>query len=116
MKTFPPNSSQRKPLRYSDFRPVVVISNLNKLQGPQTGSVTLPLYLDWTPRQSFQLDQEDDCIILYQTVLREAATEQDLQSYLNKELLLLLWDKLTLPKKLQTAWTDSYPELAYRAY
>ena len=47
---------------------------------------------------------------MYQVVLREAGSTEDL-AYLNGEMLTALWPDLYLPKGVRQAWEDQHPEL-----
>lgn len=94
-------------------RGAVVARRLSGLRGPAAGVVRLPLRLFWSlPGHEFDLADRDMRLWLYQTVLREAATEQDLATYLNGDLLAELWPDLYLPRGVRRAWQDRHPVLA----
>lgn len=48
---------------------------------------------------------------LYEIVLREAASPQDLTSHLNAAMLIALWPRLYLPGGVRRAWEDLHPAL-----
>lgn len=82
-------------------RPVVVVDDLASLHGPAAGVVTLPITLNWTPRTRYDLAGEAAQRSLYQVVLREAHTEDEIETYLNADLLRRLWGTLTLPRAVR---------------
>jgi hypothetical protein len=45
-------------------------------------------------------------------VLREAHTEDEIETYLNADLLRRLWDTLTLPRAVREFWQAQHPILA----
>lgn len=89
-----------------------MVADLASLRGPAHGTVTLPLWLYWSgPSPVFDLDEPFMRQWLYQIVLREAASPQDLTSYLNADLLAALWPQLHLPKGVRRAWEELHPQL-----
>jgi len=91
-------------------RRAVVDASLAELQGPTHGTVELPIWLFWHPDRTFDLDEPGMLPWMYQVVLREAGSTEDL-AYLNGELLIALWPDLYLPKGVRQAWEDQHPEL-----
>jgi hypothetical protein len=55
-----------------------VPDDLGALHGPMTGTVNLPLYLDWSQSSSYDLSRPNRLRSLYSTVIREAGSEQEL--------------------------------------
>jgi len=92
-------------------RPTFVPNNLSDLNGPVNGKVTLPLILDWTPLNSYDLESCSGLRRLYETVLSEATSEADIIRYVNKNNLLKLWHELRLPRRVRYVWESFYPEL-----
>jgi hypothetical protein len=92
-------------------RPVVVVDDLTLLHGPANGVVTLPITLNWTPRSRYDLSSETAVRSLYQVVLREAHTEDEIETYLNPDLLQRLWPTLTLPRPVRQFWEAQHPTL-----
>jgi hypothetical protein len=92
-------------------RPTFVPDSLNDLHGPTSGSVTLPLILDWTPLNTYDLESQSRTRRLYETVLSEATSETDITRYVNKSRLIGLWSELRLPRRVRIAWETNYPEL-----
>lgn len=93
-------------------RPVVVADALEFLAGPTTGVVELPRHLDWSGHARYDLDAPGRIIDLYRTVLIEASTTQDLQSYLDVATLMRVWSYLWLPQAVRAAWDERFPQLA----
>lgn len=48
---------------------------------------------------------------MYATVLREAASEDDLHRFVNAKLLVKHWAELQLPELVQRAWESHHVEL-----
>jgi hypothetical protein len=95
-------------------RPVLVAADLRMLRGPASGIVTLPLSLHWSGDDSaaaFDLDDPRQRPSLYTTVLREAGEPDDLQTWLNGDLLIDLWPRLVLPRAVRAAWEEQHPVL-----
>jgi hypothetical protein len=88
----------------------VVAASLAELQGPTHGTVELPIWLFWYPDRTFDLDEPGMLQWMYQVVLREAGSTEDL-AYLNGDLLIAFWPDLFLPKGVRQAWEDQHPEL-----
>lgn len=93
-------------------RAVVVAASLADLRGPTEGMVELPVWLFWScPGHKFDLSDRDMRLWLYQTVLREASSPEDLSTYLDRDTLISLWPDLYLPKGVRQAWEDRHPVL-----
>jgi len=93
-------------------RRAVVAASLADLHGPTEGPVRLPIWLFWSsPDQTFDLGEEDSRRWLYQTVLREAGSQEDLAAYLDSDTLVSLWPSLVLPKGVREAWEDEHRAL-----
>src|SRR6266568_7016281 len=91
-------------------RGVLVAASLADLQGPTHGTVELPLWLFWHPDRTFDLDGPGMLTWLYQIVLREASTPDDL-AYLNGDMLTALWPDLYLPEGVRQAWEEQHSVL-----
>ena len=50
---------------------------------------------------------------LYQVVLREARSEDEIETYLNPDMLRRLWPSLTLPRAVREFWEAQHPALAH---
>lgn len=100
-------------LRYADHRPYVFPGRLEELTGPTSGTVELPAYLDWSGAQRvYDLGNPAERNILYERVIREAMTVEDLGRYLNAGVLAQVWRHLYLPTRLRREWERRFPQLA----
>ncbi len=66
--------------------------------------VRLDRSLDWSDDPSDDLDDEADLALMYQAVLREAASTAALNRWLDARTLRRLWPTLWLPPALRSAW------------
>ena len=93
-------------------RPVVITGSLADLHGPAEGAIELPLRLFWSsPDRTFDLGERHDAVAMYETVLGEARSHDDLATYLNAGLLRALWPVLHLRAETRKAWETAHPEL-----
>lgn len=114
------NTSRRKTavrpptdyVSYGERKPYVVADTLTALHGPKEGPVTLPHHLDWSGNAEYDLDRPARLASMYKAVLSEASTVEDLNAWLDRELLLRLWPTLWLPVRIRQLWEDRFPELA----
>jgi hypothetical protein len=93
-------------------RPYAVADSLDLLHGPVSGTVHLPVHLDWSGSAEYDLDAPGRIVDLYRAVLNEAASPQDLYAYLDAAVLRRLWAMLWLPVQLRRAWEQKFPVLA----
>jgi hypothetical protein len=98
--------------RYQDQRHYVVIATLAELRGPTSGSVVLDRWLDWSGDPCYDLGDAGDLQVMYQTVLNEATTPDDLRRWVDGDTLKHLWPSLWLPARLRALWEARLPELA----
>jgi len=98
-----------------DGRPVTVAHALADLAGPSYGQVQLPSSLEWSSDRVFDLGDDSDLRLLYETVLREARDAGDLARYLDAELLISLWPRLWLPAQVRRVWESSFSVLTSTA-
>jgi hypothetical protein len=101
--------------RYQDQRRYLVPASLEELRGPTHGTVRLDPWLDWSGSPEYDLNDEGDLLVMYQTVLNEAASPDDLRRWLDPRTLRRLWSKLWLPGRLRTAWEDRFRDLSGRS-
>ncbi len=86
--------------------------SLDLLRGPTTGIVRLPTHLDWSGKAIYDLDAPGRLVDLYRTVIIEAATPEDLHSYLDGGTLRRLWTYIWLPPVAREAWEARFDDLA----
>lgn len=102
--------------RYVEHRPYVVPERLEELTGPTDGTIRLPSRLDWSgARRTYNLAVPAERNVLYERVIREALLVEDLDSYLNAEVLLRVWRHLYLPTRVRQMWEYRFPQLAQAA-
>jgi hypothetical protein len=100
-----------EPLSVEHTRPAYVVEDLSDLHGPTSGTVVLPVHIDWTPAREYDLAIRRRIQTMYETVLRSAPTEKDVLTYLDRDLLVSLWSSLRLPDYVRVAWERQHPEL-----
>ena len=67
-----------------------------------------PTALNWTPKTSYDLSDDVDLRMLYETVIREAAPRGS--ECLNVPLLARVWPRLWLPRRVRMAWESRFPD------
>jgi hypothetical protein len=93
-------------------RRVLVLTDLADLRGPAHGTVELPITLFWSsPDRTFDLDKRCMVLSVYEIVLDQASSAEDLTTYLNGPLLISVWPELYLPKGIRAAWEERHPAL-----
>ncbi|WP_412543886.1 hypothetical protein R8Z50_15755 [Longispora sp. K20-0274] len=102
---------RRRPFEARPGVSALVAPDLATLTGPTRGVVELPISLCWQPNRAFDLASDYRRRALYQNVLREAGRYADLDTFLNRDVLLELWPRLVLPKGVRAAWERAHPEL-----
>jgi hypothetical protein len=90
----------------------VVVSRLTRLHGPVTGVVRLGRRLNWSGRDTYDLDKPRRLASMYETVLREASNEDELAQWLDGPSLVRMWPSLVLPPQVRRLWEAHFPELA----
>lgn len=61
---------------------------------------------------TYDLDDPGDLQVMYQTVLNQAATAEDLRRRLDADSLRRVWQSLWLPARLRALWQARFSELA----
>jgi hypothetical protein len=84
-------------------RPTYVVDALTKLTARPTGKVKLPVVMDWTPANIYDVTDSYQRQRLYEPVLAEVHCEDDIKRYINGEELTRLWDKLHIPSRVRYA-------------
>jgi hypothetical protein len=99
--------------RYGDHRPYPdPPARLADLTGPTEGTIQLPVTIDWGPRRRYDMAFEADRRVVYELVLQEAASTEEVSQYVNGELLAQVWVRLWLPRRVRSTWEERLPELA----
>jgi len=103
-------------VRYAEHRPYVLPERLEELTGPTGGTVSLPVHLDWSGgRRTYDLEDSAELCVLYERVIREALTVEDLGRYLDAKTLSRVWQHLYLPARVRQEWERRFPPLAHTA-
>jgi len=87
--------------------PVVLPARLEDLHGPVSGVVHLPLGLYSSgggPPTGFDVDDWVDRATLYSVVMENAATAEDLATWLDAGLLQQMWLTMWLSPHVRRAW------------
>lgn len=98
--------------RYAAARPYALSLSLAELGGPTGGVVRLPRHIDWGPDYSYDLTDEADLVVMYERVIRDAQTAEDLATFLDAGILRRLWPTLFIPVPARLQWEGRFPELA----
>lgn len=85
--------------------------SLGDLVGPSEGVVRLPRHLDWGPAYEYDLADAADLAVMYERVIREAQSGEDLQTCLDGDTLRRLWGRLVVPAPVRALWERRFPEL-----
>lgn len=83
----------------------------NDLQGPVTGTVKLPLHLDWGPERTYQVNDEGSCSVLYQLTLQNSGSIEEICRIVHPGRLTALWPTMILPNRCRQLWEKSFPQL-----
>lgn len=100
------------PGAYARSRPIVVIDDLEQLQGPSSGIVRLPVRLDWGPDPVYDVGDRTSLVWMYSYILAAALDADDLRQFINADHLRSVWHDLVLPARVRDLWEDRFPELA----
>ena len=101
---------------YADHRPYPEPpASLADLTGPTAGSITLPPHIDWGPPRPYDMASDVDRRIVYERVLREASSTDEVCRYVNGAALRAAWYFLWLPARIRTTWERRLPELVRAA-
>ena len=101
---------------YGDHRPYPdPPARLADLTGPADGRIELPTTIDWGPRRTYDLARDADRRVVYERVLREAATTAEVARFVNGAVLVEVWPRLFLPRRIRENWQGRFPELVSAA-
>jgi len=106
-----PFSGQGEFLSTANIKGVFVMETLDEMCGSTSGVITLPVQINWTPRNTHDLSKPNDLRAMYECVLTEARSSEEFNRFLNKKILISLWSQMRLPKYIKEAWEAYNPEL-----
>ena len=102
--------------RYADHRPYPdPPARLKDLTGPTAGVIELPITIDWGPKRGYDLARDADRRVVYEVVLQEAADTAQVARYVNGGVLVEVWPRLFLPRRVRERWEERVPELVQAA-
>ena len=114
MASTDPAATSRR--HYGDQRPYPdPPARLADLTGPTSGRIELPITIDWGPKRVYDMGHDADRRVVYEFVLQEASTTEELGRYVNGEILAGVWPRLWLPRRVRESWEQRFPELAHAA-
>ena len=96
---------------YDQRRPWTVPDSLDELTGPTGGVVELPNHLDWSEQRRYDLSDPAQLGLMYEVVIREAMTVEDLRRYLHGPTLRSIWRRIFLPRPVRALWESRLPGL-----
>lgn len=103
-------------IRYADHRPYPdPPARLADLKGPTAGLIELPITIDWGPKRLYDMAADADRRIVYEVVLQEAADAEEVGLYVNGAILVEVWPRLRLPRRVGQRWEDRFPQLVHAA-
>ena len=83
---------------------------LEELQGPDHGTVELPVSVHWGPKSTFRVDSSE--VLAHYAYVLNAGTIDDLRTILNRTVLEQSWAALLLPARCRRLWEEKFPQLA----
>lgn len=88
-----------------------VAATLTGFHGPTSGTVELPHRMFWQANRVFDLDKPFMLQWMYEIVLLEALTIEELRAWLDVPTLHRLWPVLYLPHGVRRDWERHHPSL-----
>jgi len=91
---------------FGETKPYYAPNDVSTLQGPDAGLIKLPLDIYWGPDRWFNLIRRSTLHEAYRTILQEADIEE-INLYINRDVLQSIWSELDLPARLTCLWEDN---------
>jgi len=95
-----------------ETKPYFAPRSLADLYGPDSGAIKLPPAVYWGPDRWFSLSHRSSLHQVYQMVLEEGSIE-DINTYLDRRILLSIWNELSLPPRLSYLWEHKVRGVKY---
>jgi hypothetical protein len=114
MYDMPVSDERRQPALSELARPgkrALVARSMADFRGPTSGVVELPHRLFWQADRHFNLDEPFMLQLMYEIVLLEAVSQDELRTWLDAQTLHRLWPKLYLPHGVRRDWEKRHPSL-----
>ena len=96
-------------MRFADAKPYEIVDQWDDLQGPTTGTITLPQRLCWAPYRTLDLSTIGGRRVLVREVM-DNGTKQDQAHYLNGKIIQSVWNKMLLPPATRKRWEAKFPD------
>lgn len=107
-------SAEIAPFSFADIRAYALPQSLDELQGPASGTITLPHELAWSGRRRFDLADSYDRLAMYKIVLEEGDPSH-LRRLLNRDMLLREWPNMLPARQVRSLWERRFPQLRQAA-
>lgn len=96
---------------FRDVKPYEAPDDLDQLRGPGSGLLELPGRVYWGPEPVVDLDVRDGSEkMAYQAAIAEGSADDQIM-LLNRMLLVEMWPRLVLPRRVRELWETRFPEL-----
>jgi hypothetical protein len=93
-------------VRFCDTKPYYAPLSVDYLTGPSEGMIKLPHHIHWgSGDRLFSLTKRGSLYQAYQAIL-ESGSVEDIQTYINKNVLMSIWNYLKIPPRLSRLWTE----------
>ncbi|MEV7661413.1 hypothetical protein [Paenarthrobacter sp. NPDC089316] len=89
----------------------LVPDSLEDLKGPASGTVQLPIHLDWGPERRYDVADDASCRSLYQLTLQNSGSTEEMSGIINAGRLTTLWPSMRLPDRCRQLWNDAFAQL-----
>lgn len=84
---------------------------LTDLKGPASGTVQLPIHLDWGPYRGYDVADDASCATLYQLTLQNSGSIDEIGNIVNADRLVALWPSMRLSDRCRQLWEATFPQL-----
>lgn len=99
-------------IRFRDLKPYYTVDSLDDLEGPEHGTITLPVTIFWSsPDPTFDVDIAALRRQSYSALLSNAGTAQ-LRTFISRRRLLEDWASISLDQRIVDLWNSRHPQLA----
>ncbi|MFE5837547.1 hypothetical protein [Arthrobacter sp. NPDC056493] len=82
-----------------------------ELKGPASGTMQLPIHLDWGPDRVYDVGDDGSCVALFQLTLQNSRSVDEMGGIGNADRLLALWPSMRLPGRCRDLWETAFPQL-----
>lgn len=101
-----------QPIRFRDLKPYYTVDSLDDLEGPEYGTITLPVTIFWSsPDRKFDVDIAALRRQAYPALLSNAGPAQ-LRKLGKRNRLLEDWASIGLDQRIVDLWNNRHPQLA----